>query len=500
MRILTNLFKSPAGAEFIVVFTALILACAGARPYAGSWNDSSRLATTESIVDYQTLAIDHSIFAQGFDSTTKTVPAPFPTADEGLLEHGTLDKLYINGHFYSDKPQVHAVLMAGLYQVWEWCGGPPARVRPDQFCILMTVATAGLAYVLAVWCIYRIGLKLQLSVPWSFCLAGSFALATVAPVYAEQVNGHIVLLAVAAALLLLLMRLATEAETGIPSWKTMAAIGGLAGLGYTSDLGVGPLLVLTLLPLILSRTRHLGRLALCAACLLPWIVLHHCLNYAIGGTLKPANSVPEYFNWPGSPFDAGNLTGAWNHSPGHFLVYAAALLFGKRGFVTHNLPLFLLLPGIFILYRYKPRMWREAAFSAAWSGGTWFLYAALSTNYSGPCCSIRWFVPLLAPAYFLIGLLLKECPGYRQDFLLLSGWGLCLASIMCWKGPWMQTMVPGFWLFPAGALLSWAAWRRHKFGMERSDGHVTHALAGPLAGAAGLLAADLLAKADRKPA
>ena len=33
-----------------------------ARPYAGSWNDGSRLATVESLVDRHTWAIDDSIF------------------------------------------------------------------------------------------------------------------------------------------------------------------------------------------------------------------------------------------------------------------------------------------------------------------------------------------------------------------------------------------------------------------------------------------------------
>ena len=35
-----------------------------ARPYAGSWNDGSRLAAVESLVDYHTWAIDDSIFVR----------------------------------------------------------------------------------------------------------------------------------------------------------------------------------------------------------------------------------------------------------------------------------------------------------------------------------------------------------------------------------------------------------------------------------------------------
>jgi hypothetical protein len=447
----------------LIFLAAAVAAFLSARPYAGSWNDSSRLATVECLVDYHTLAIDQSIFANGFRPSASDAVPPFPPDDAGLLDHGTLDKLYINGHYYTDKPQVQAVLMAAVYQVWEWLGGEPARVRPDHFCWLMTFTSSGLSYALAVWCMYHLGLRLGLPPLWSLLLMGSFALATVAPAYCRQVNAHITLLAIVAGLFLVLLRLAAEAQAGPPCWTTLAWLGTLGGLGYTTDLGVGPLLVLTLVPVVLMRTRHPGRLAIFALAMLPWLLLHHGLNYAIGGTFRPANSVPEYFAWPGSPFDAKNLTGSWHHNPpGHFFVYAAELLFGKRGFMGHNLAPFLLILALPAVLRLRTGLWREALFAVGWSGGTWLLYAALSSNYSGPCCSIRWFVPLLVPAYFLLALLLKAFPEYRLDFLVLSGWGVVLGALMWWKGPWMPHMVPAFWPIQAAALVTWVLVRRRQ--------------------------------------
>ena len=43
-----------------VLALAVVVALVSARPYAGSWNDGSRLATVECLVDYHTLAIDRS--------------------------------------------------------------------------------------------------------------------------------------------------------------------------------------------------------------------------------------------------------------------------------------------------------------------------------------------------------------------------------------------------------------------------------------------------------
>src|SRR5262249_55533645 len=154
---------------------------------------------------------------------------------------------------------------------------------------------------------------------------------------------------------------------------------------------------------------------------------------------------PQYFLWPGCPFSPQNMTGGWAHRDvGHFVTYSAALLFGKRGFVGHNLALFLLVPASMLLLRKRVPERAELVYALSLFGGVWLTYAMASNNYSGQCCSIRWFVPLLAPASFCLAILLREYPRYRTDFVLLSGWGMLMAGLMWWYGPWMKHMTPGF--------------------------------------------------------
>src|SRR5262249_33695007 len=156
--------------------------------------------------------------------------------------------------------------------------------------------------------------------------------------------------------------------------------------------------------------------------------LHHAVNYAVGGTFKPANAVADYFNWPGCTFNANNMTGGWQHpSVWHFLGYSAELLAGKKGFVGHNPALYLLPVALVVLVRCRPAEWPELLLAFFWSGGTWLTYGATSNNASGLCCSIRWFVPLLASGYFVLALLLREAPHYHADILVLSGWGAVVA-------------------------------------------------------------------------
>jgi hypothetical protein len=438
----------------LVLAVSLAIAVVSARPYAGSWNDGSRLATVECLVDYHTLAIDRSIFVQVPADNAYAKSSPYPADEPDLLLHGTGDKLRIHGHYYSDKSPVPALLMAGMYEVWQWCTGATARQRPGSFCYWMTLGSSGLAYVAAVYCVYLLGGSTRPTLSFRLSLTASFALATVALPYVRQVNNHIVLLGVAAALFLGLIRCAERMPAG-----KLLGLGCLAGLGYTIDLGAGPVLLVGSLAVVAWRTPRPRTLGLFLLTALPWLVLHHVVNFMVGGTWKPANAVPEYFNWPGCTFNEQNMTGLWNHAGLiDFLLYAADLLFGKRGFFGHNVPLYLALLAWPMLLRRPRTEWPELLLAAGWCGGTWFLYTLTSNNSSGQCCSIRWFVPLLAPGYYLLAILLRDVDRFRVPFFILSGWGAAMAALMWWQGPWMKHMVPFYWPFQAAALLSLAIW------------------------------------------
>jgi hypothetical protein len=441
--------RDPARRHAAVLAAATLVALVSARDYAGGWNDGSRLATVETLVDHRTWAIDHSVFVAVLPGGSPYRP------DDALSTRGTLDKLFINGHYYSDKSPVPALFMAGVYAALQALTGLTARARPDLFCWALTLLTSGVAYVVAVWSVFRLGRPLRLAPGLRVALTASFALATVALPYARHVNNHILLLAVTAALLVELVWLA---EAG-PSWPRLLGVGSLAGLAYTIDLGAGPVIALGAGGLVFYRCRFPGA-AIMAAAALPWVELHHLLNYHIGGTWRPANAVAAYLDWPGSPFNSATMTGGWNHAGvGAFLLYAVDLLVGRRGFLGHNLTLFLAVPaGAWLLTR-RRRERPEVLLAAGWSVGVWLVYAATSTNFSGACCSVRWYVPLLAPAYYLLAVALRDAPAFRRDFAVLNGWAPLMTAVMWWKGPWMVRMVPHYWVFVGGAAASWAVVR-----------------------------------------
>ena len=433
----------------LVFFAAVAVALISAKPHAGAWYDGSRLATVESLVDYGTWSIDDSIFVNPA-RVEPGRPPPFAPGEAALLAHGTSDKLFINGRFYSDKSPVPGLFMAGVYAALQWTTGLVAREHPDRFCYLLTLFSSGIAYVISVCCIDRCGIAFATAT--RLLLTSSFALATIALPYARQVNNHIVLLAVCSALVLVLAP-RTRAQ--------LMAVGTLCGIGYTIDLGIGPVLVITTTALVAYRTRSASAVILMLLAAFPWFALHHYLNYQIGGTFSPANAHAAYLVWPGSPFDPAEVTGHWVHkSIVHFFGYGLDLLFGKRGFFGHNLALYLAAAGAVLLLRRPVAETPEIIWACCLFVGGWLIYSITSTNHAGSGIAVRWFVPLLAPGYYVVARLMRHAPEHRGDLVVLTAFGSVLGAVMWWQGPWAPRTMPGFWFIQAGALVTWLIYRR----------------------------------------
>lgn len=440
----------------LVTALALILAVAGARPHASSWNDGSRLATVESLVERGTLVIDESIYLRVPSARDASAPNPYD-ASIPALQAGTGDRIFVGGHYYSHKSPVPAVFMAAWYAALRPVGVVAAE-RPDHFAWWMALGAAGVPYVVAVLGVFLLAGAVGLRGNRRLLLTASFALATTALAYSRQVNDHVVLLALAVWLLFGLTRLVYHPSS---SWL-LAGLGTLAGLGYAVEMAAGPLLCAAAGLLVVAHCRRVAPAAVFAAAALPWVLLHHVLNYSIGGTLAPAASMPEFFNWPGSIFDAKTMTGTWKHdSLTSLVVYASELLVGRRGFLGNNLAAVLAVPGM-VLVSWKRTAERPLVlFAAGWATATWLLYVGNSNNHSGMCCSIRWLVPLLGPAFYVLALLLRDRPEYTADFVWLTLCGLLVAVYAWQQGPWNPRTMPGLRTLQIVAILGWTGirWR-----------------------------------------
>jgi hypothetical protein len=442
---------------------AFAFAAVGARPFAGCWNDGSRLASVEALVERGSFCIDGTTFLQPDPEHFARGTPPYDPGNPAM-HSGTLDKLLIDGRYYSDKPPLVSVPLAGAYRVLMALGLPRPGERPDVFAWVVTVLLCGTGYAVAVGCMWTLGTRVGLSPKWRLAWLGAFALATVLPAYTRHANNHLAQLGAVAAVCVLLGRIADRAATGRTAWGSLVAAGFLTGFAYNLDFGVGPPLVPAVLLVVALRTRSLFAIAACGVAALPCIVAGHAINYSIGGDwLRPLNMHPEYLAWPGSPFDA-TMTGVLRPRPRAQALYTLDLLFGKKGFLTHNLPLLLAVTAGALVLKRPGRDRVELLALGAWCVVGWLLYGVLSKNHGGACVSIRWFVPFLAPGFWLLAKVLHERREFRRDFLALSAWGLVLGASAWLVGPWRMRNVPLYWWVFGGSLLTWAivrylAWR-----------------------------------------
>ncbi len=446
----------PATAWVLAVI-AFALASASALPYAGGFNDGSRLATSESLIDRGTLAIDDSLFVRPSSDLVARGMPPYPLDLPDLFDHGTLDKVQIDGHFYSDKPMVPAVLTAAAYRLLMVLGLPSPAERPDVFCRVAPMLTCGLAYAVTVGCMWVLGKRSGLTAGWRFVWLAGFALATVLPAYTRQVNAGLPQTAAVAGLAVLLSRAAGVA--GRTPWAILAGAGFCAGFGYAVDQASGAPLVAISAIAVAFRTRRVGPVVVFALAAFPWIAAHHALNYAVGHVWVPLGLVPEYLAWPGSPFDPSNMTGFARHTPLGLVLYARDMMLGWNGLLICNLPL-LLAAAFGWLVLVRPRQERgELVALLAWCAAVWAIYAVLSDNFGGGCLTVRWFVPFLVPGFWLLARLLAEWPSYRADFLALTAGGMLLGYEMWTVGPWPFDDVPHLSVIVWSALGTWAAVR-----------------------------------------
>jgi hypothetical protein len=443
-------------AKRALLFIAVaLIACFGARPFASGWNDGSRLASAESLVDRGTWSIDDSIFVKPLPRDNMN---PYSlTIESSPVETGTMDKVFVHGHFYSDKPPVASLYLAALYWMAKQQTGLSARDNPHAFIKLLTLGSSGVAYLIAVLCIFLLGLRSGLTEEKSVFATLSFALATLAPVYSRQINNHILQLAVFG----LIFLVATNKKTTREAWMRATQIGLLAGLGYTLDLGIGPVLVLSTLIYTALQTRRFSPVLITAIAMLPFIALHHWLNFKIGGTWRPINANPEFFQYPGSHFDADTMTGLWSrHGISgffDFLLYAVLMMVGVHGFLLHNLPLLAgrKLGSLKSALISDP----ELAYCALLIFGSWAVYAAGSKNNGGLCCSIRWFVPLLIPSYWLLIRSLARAPETFKQLQVFTIFGFALTIAMFWVGPWGEPSRWIYWPLVGAALVAFYGMR-----------------------------------------
>ncbi len=348
--------------------------------HAGSFNDRSRLAAIESRVHRGTWVIDES-----------------PYSDTG-------DRIFVDGHFYSDKPPVLTFIASGVYAVLHqglglsldaaWCDldQSPCHCRifcedaPDRAYYALTLILVGLPSALMLALFYHVTGRLGLGNPAALLLTAALGLATQVFPYSTVFNSHLP----AAASLLGGFYALLHAQEGPHAPRWLFGAGFLVALAATFDLGSG-LFLLALAGYAAWEHRRRAWPYLVGA-LLP-LALMAFLDYQITGNPLPPYTYTPGYDYPGSRFPQ---TIAGNRSPDNVLLYGLRLLVGDHGLFAFSPVLLWAVVALAQSWRKRPL---PAAALVGLTSAAFALYFILFTdNFGGAAFGPRWytvFIPLL---------------------------------------------------------------------------------------------------------
>lgn len=404
---------SPFGTKvlLLLVFVSMLFVI----PNPKSWNDASRLAAIESVVERGTLVIDNSTFV------------------------GTGDKIFVNGHFYSDKTPLSTLFGALVYYPLHALG---FRLSLDwsvaYFCI--TFFTVKALWILSLLAFHATLGLMRANQGTRAIHTLALGLASIHLSWSSVYNNH----SLAASLITIAFYFYMRSRHAARPARDMFVSGFLFSLAGHMDVPTMAFYA-TFLTLILLDPR---RRKYVMHYLLPGLILAVpalAMNYSITGRFAPLQTNPAYFDYPGSPWKgAEKLSGTEMNSLTFLFSYALDCLLGRRGFLLYNPLLFAFIPRLVREMFGRTDFWKEAIGIGVTSAVIMFYYFLYTSNYGGASYSIRWFVPLL-PLLYLggFGFFANFYGLKKKAFSLVFAASVCIAGIGMtnpWaEGKWNQT-------------------------------------------------------------
>jgi hypothetical protein len=342
-------------------------------PRVGSWNDASRMATVQSLVEQHTFKIDQSVFV-----------------DSG-------DKVFVNGHFYSDKPVGPSVLGALVYWPLYHLGISLDRDWNFAYYLITLFLVKGF-WVAGLLAFYGALKQTSLDAEKRFWLTASLAVASLYLTWGATFNNHIL----AASQLMIGFYFLLKAKQTHSVRLNLFLAGFFLSLAGAMDMPAMAFFV-TFSGYVLL---HEGLRRNILFYLLPFTLTFIpglLVNYYISGSIMPLQLTRAYFDYPGSPWiGSDKLSGMGINQGVFFFYYSISALFGPRGFIWYNPFLFIALPYLFLEIGKKRAFMQEASVIGATSLIIVLYYLLFTNNHGGWSYSIRWFVPMLPMLFFFM--------------------------------------------------------------------------------------------------
>jgi hypothetical protein len=443
----------------VILFVAfLMLWAATAKAYTQSWQVQSRMATVQTLVEQGTFVIDDTLF------------------------NNTGDKIFVNGHFYSDKTPILSVAAAGAYAILHGVFGltlDPAFCLPDDDPMAcrafgggeprltalywLTVLFMGVPSALIIYLFRREMIVRETGGVMATGLAVLLGIASPIAPYSTVFSGHIPAALCLFAGFVLLTRPANRARF---FWA-----GALIGLAANIDFLLTLLVVAFGVWVLAERRSFLA--VFVAGALIPYAVTS-AINYVAVGSIVPVYLDPKAYDYPGAVLHktAGGTDGFYSLEFG--LRYLYDMFVGRRGVFAFTPLLLYALGGMWIAARDLPpalaplatcprafgagvaakrrgsargspqggeddRSMRGLTLAALGGSLAFAAYLIVRTdNFGGLAWGTRWFVPLVPMLWFYLPFVLERRHGRAwwavfAAAVILSVWSVPMGLHDAWK-------------------------------------------------------------------
>jgi hypothetical membrane protein len=396
---LPQVLTSPrwTAARIFVLF--LLLFGLSTKRAVSSWNDASRMATIQALVEQHTLAIDHTAFVKL-----------------------TSDTYVYQGHTYSSKPPALAVIGALIYAPMYWAGITFGR-DPSLPYFVITLLTIGTLSALGIAFFWKILVEIfAVDDAWAKVTTFIAGAGTLVLPYSTVFNSHVI----GGALLVIGFYYAFK--NILHPHARFALTCGLL-LALAGSIETTCLLFIPFALLVLFRRSCKDALVFSVACT-PFLIFYLATNLALSGSLLPPTLNAPLRSTVGSAFSSANLAGLTSHQDlSDALVYAFHMLIGNRGLFSHTPILLLAIPGSVLAYRHRRT-------SPAYTALIWLLAACVlfillailrTNNYGGSSYGVRWYATIMLMLCLPIGFLSSEVRSKR--WLSWIFWALGAVSV-----------------------------------------------------------------------
>lgn len=342
-------------------------------PFLFGPNAESRLAAAQALVEYNTYCIDSTEFV-------------------GTL----LDKVYINGHYYCDKPPMSSLMASAVYLPLYHLGLRLGRDFNGAYYVI-TLLTVRLAWVWGVIAFYLLLGYTPLDNRQRIRLALVTGFGSLYFCWSSVFNSH----AMSASFLIIAFLFIFRAKRNLRPSSNLFWGGLFSALAWSLDIPLG-IAWLGFASYIAADTNMRKHIPVFLVPLLVTVVPSLAIIHHISGSIVPFQVQSSFYMWPGSPWQKADLSGITSNSPVETLRYGFFALFGSNGFIVYSPLLVFAIPGLVKQIKERQTFRKEAVLVASVTAAFFLYYFLFTNNYGGCSYSIRWFVPILPLLYFFL--------------------------------------------------------------------------------------------------